>query len=198
MQTCQGLQSQSLRRVSSNRKMPKKRNNFLKYRSIWTKIWIGGGNPGVFKRNRRSTWKYKRQWEVILSCVWGAAISPPNKFLTSAWENVDSGFLNKQVWTKMGDERQTGCWIVIIMGHSLMKILFRIVLSNIYQLCTIQVRWLPKGYTSTFNCLHSTFGEQFGWQSSNVESSKYFLFLQESLDRPSLPQLLHKDKTPAT
>lgn len=95
-------------------------------------------------------------------------------------------FLNKQVWKKWEDERQTGCWIVIIMGHSLMKILFRIVLSNIYQLCTIQVRWLPKGYTSTFNCLHSTFGEQFKWQSSNVESSKYFLFLQESLDTPSL------------
>lgn len=153
--------------------MPKSRTNFLKYRNIWTKIWIGG-HPGVFKRNRRSTWKYKRQWEVSLSCIlWGPAISPPHKFLTSAWENADSGFLNKQVWTKMGDERQTGCWIVIIMGHSLVKILFRIVLSNMYQLCTtIQVRWLPKGYKSTFNCLHSTFGEQFLWQSSNVESTK--------------------------
>lgn len=100
---------------------------------------------------------------------------------------MDSGFLNKQIWKKWEDERQTGCWIVIIMGHSLMNILFRIVLSNIYQLCTIQVRWLPTGYKSTFNCLHSTFGEQFQGQSSTMwKAPKYFLFLQKSLDTPSL------------
>lgn len=109
---------------------------------------------------------------------------------TSFWRVLEKMWILDS-WTnkfeqKWEDERQTGCWIVIIMGHSLLNILFRIVLSNIYQLCTIQVRWLPTGYKSTFNCLHSTFGEQFKWQSSNVESSKYFLFLQKSLDTPSL------------